>query len=68
MVEEELIHDKEAEMAFLTGCRAVDAYYIAIAKHVNAVLITSDKVMRNNVLKPGLRPTTYSTITTTIHS
>jgi len=54
VVREELIHDKAAEVALLTGCRAVDAYYIATAKHVNAALITNDKVMRNNALKTGI--------------
>ncbi len=34
-----------------TGCRAVDAYYIATAKLLNAVLITNDKVMKENALK-----------------
>ncbi len=51
VIREELIHDKAAEVALLTGCRAVDAYYMATAKHVNAVLITNDKVMGNNALK-----------------
>jgi len=54
VIREELIHDKAAEVALLTGCRAVDAYYIAAAKHVNAVLITNDKVMGNNALKTGI--------------
>jgi len=54
VIREEFIHDKAAEVALLTGCRAVDAYYIATAKHVNAVLITNDKVMKNNALKTGI--------------
>jgi len=55
VIREELIHDKAAEIALLSGCRAVDAYYIATAKHANAILITDDKVMRNNALKTGIK-------------
>ncbi len=54
VIDEKLIHDKAAEIALLTGCRAVDAYYIAVAKHVDAVLITSDKTMRDNASKSGV--------------
>lgn len=53
VIREELVHDKAAEIALLTGCRAVDAYYIATAKHASAVLITNDKVMRDNALRTG---------------
>ena len=42
VIDEKLIYDKEEEIALLTGCRAVDAYYIAVAKHVDAILITSE--------------------------
>lgn len=54
IVEERWIHDKAAEVALLTGYRAVDAYYIAASKHLDAVLITSDKVMKQNALKAGV--------------
>ncbi len=54
VIREEPIHDKAVEVALLTGCRTVDAYYIATAKHANAALITNDKVMRNNALKSGI--------------
>ncbi len=53
VVDEKEVHGKASEIALLTGCRAVDAYYIATAKHVNAVLITNDKVMKHNALKAG---------------
>ena len=43
-VVEEAIHDKAAEIALITGCRAVDAYFIATAKHVNAILIINEGV------------------------
>ena len=55
VIGEKLIHDKAAEIALLTGCRAVDAYYIATAKHVNAILITNDKAMKYNALKAGVK-------------
>jgi len=42
------------EIALLTGCRAVDAYYIATTNHVNAALITNDRVMKYNALKVGV--------------
>ncbi len=38
-IDEELVHDKAAEVALLTGCRADDAYCIATTKHV-AILIS----------------------------
>jgi len=47
---EEELHNKAAELAIITGCRAVDAYFIATAKHVDGILITNDKVMNDNVL------------------
>ena len=50
VINEELVRDKAAEIALLTGCRAVDAYYIAITKYVDAVLVTSDRVMREIML------------------
>lgn len=53
VIGEELIHDKAAEIALFTGCRAVDAYYIATAKYVNAVLVTNDKAMKYNASKAG---------------
>lgn len=55
VIDEKLIHDKAAEIALLTGCRAVDAYYIAAAKHVGAILITSDRTMGDNASKSGGR-------------
>ncbi|BEP17926.1 hypothetical protein PYJP_12780 [Pyrofollis japonicus] len=54
MVGEEEIHDKAAEIALVTGCRAVDAYFTATAKHAKAILIASDKVMRDNARKIGV--------------
>ncbi len=53
VIDEELIHEKASETALLTGCRTVDAYYIATTKYVSAALITNDRIMKNNALKSG---------------
>ena len=53
VVGEEEIHDKAAEIALITGCRAVDAYFIATVKHVDGILITNDRVMKDNAQKIG---------------
>lgn len=55
VIGEELIHDRAAEIALLTGCRAIDAYYIATVKYVDAILITNDKVMKYNALKARVK-------------
>ncbi len=55
VMDEKLVHDKVVEVALFTGCRAVDACYIATAKHVNAVFVTNDRVMRDNALKSGVK-------------
>ncbi|BAA81634.1 hypothetical protein APE_2616 [Aeropyrum pernix K1] len=55
VVREEELHDKAAEIALITGCRAVDAYFIATAKHVDGILITNDKVMKDNAQKIGVK-------------
>ena len=39
------------QVALNTGCRAIDAYFIATAKLTNSILITNDKVMINNAKK-----------------
>jgi len=54
VIDEGIIHDKASEIALLTGCRAVDAYYIATTKHVDAALVTSDRTMKDNALKSNV--------------
>ena len=54
VIDEKFIHDKAAEIALLTGCRAVDAYYVATTKHADAILITNDRTMRDNASKSGV--------------
>ena len=42
------------QVAVNTGCRAIDAYFIATAKITNSILITNDKVMAKNAKKYGI--------------
>ena len=42
------------QVAVNTGCRAIDAYFIATAKVTNSILITNDKVMAKNAKKYGI--------------
>ena len=37
-----------------TGCRTIDAYFIATAKLTNSILITSDRIMAENAKKAGI--------------
>ncbi len=50
--------DNPEELAFQialnTGCRAIDAYFIATAKLTHSILITNDKVMAKNAKKAGV--------------
>ncbi|MCS7145044.1 MAG: PIN domain-containing protein, partial [Archaeoglobaceae archaeon] len=42
------------EVSLKTGCRAIDAYFIATAKLTNSILITNDQIMANNAKKYGI--------------
>ena len=50
--------EKIRELAFSvahdTGCRAIDAYFIATAKFTNSIIITNDKTMAANAKKYGV--------------
>uniref|UniRef100_A0A7J3LZD6 PIN domain-containing protein n=1 Tax=Archaeoglobus fulgidus TaxID=2234 RepID=A0A7J3LZD6_ARCFL len=50
--------DNPDEIAYLialkTGCRAIDAYFIATAKLTNSILITNDRIMAENAKKYGI--------------
>ncbi|MEM4156351.1 MAG: type II toxin-antitoxin system VapC family toxin [Archaeoglobaceae archaeon] len=50
--------DNSDEIAYLialnTGCRAIDAYFIATAKLTNSILITNDRIMAENAKKYGI--------------
>jgi len=54
IIEEPVIHSLAAKIALDTGCRAIDAYYIATAIYSNAILVTNDKTMKNNAAKVGI--------------
>jgi len=54
MIKEDELHSEAKATALKTGCRAIDAYYIATAKLVDAILVTNDSVMKSNADKAGV--------------
>jgi len=54
IVVEEIDYDLLLDVAFQTGCRAIDTYYIATASIVDGVLISADKVMVTNARRYGI--------------
>ncbi len=54
IVVEEIEYDLLLEVAFQTGCRAIDTYYIATASIVDGVLISADEVMVTNARRYGV--------------
>ncbi len=54
MIKEDELHSEAKATALKTGCRAIDAYYIATAKLVDAILVTNDSVMKSNAEKAGV--------------
>jgi len=54
IVVEELEYDLLLDVAFQTGCRAIDTYYIATASIVDGILISADKVMVTNARRYGV--------------
>jgi len=42
------------QVALNTGCRAIDAYFIATAKLTNSILLTNDRIMASNAKKYGI--------------
>ena len=51
IVNVEKLRELAFSIAFETGCRAVDSYFIATAKLTNSILITNDKTMSTNAKK-----------------
>jgi len=47
----ERIRETAFSVASETGCRAIDAYFIATAKVTNSILITNDRIMAKNAKK-----------------
>ncbi len=54
MIEEDKLHLEAKAIALKTGCRAINAYYIAVAKLVDAILVTNDGVMKSNADRAGV--------------
>ena len=54
IVVEEIEYDLLLDIAFQTGCRAIDTYYIATASIVEGILVSADKVMATNAKKYGV--------------
>ena len=54
IVVEEIEYDLLLDVAFQTGCRAVDAYYIATTSIVDGALVSADRVMVTNARKYGV--------------
>ena len=42
------------DIALSTACRAIDAYYIAVASMISSILVSADKIMVNNARKYGI--------------
>ena len=54
IVVEEIDYDLLLDVAFQTGCRAIDTYYIATASIVDGILISADRVMVTNAKRYGI--------------
>ena len=54
IVIDEIEYDSLLDIALTTGCRAIDAFYIAVANIISAILVSADKVMVNNARKYGV--------------
>ena len=55
IIEEIRLREHANNIALETGCRAIDAYYIATAKTTNAILITNDRIMKQNAMKTSIK-------------
>ena len=51
IVVDEIGYDLLLDVALSTACRAIDAFYIAIASVISAMLVSADKVMVSNARK-----------------
>ncbi len=50
----EFIKTKDLEIAFETGSRAIDSFYIAASKIKDAILVSNDKIQVENAIKFGV--------------
>ncbi len=51
---DEIEYDLLIDIALVTGCRAIDAFYIAVASIISTILVSADRVMVNNARKYGV--------------
>ncbi len=54
IIEFKVLNEVAFSICFETGCRAIDAYFIATAKLTNSILITNDRIMAVNAKKAGI--------------
>ncbi len=54
MIKEDELHSEAKAIALKTGYRAINVYYIASARFVNAILVTNDSVMKSNADRAGI--------------
>ncbi len=54
IVIDEIEYDLLLDIALSTACRAIDAFYIAVASIISAILVSADKVMIDNARKYGV--------------
>jgi len=51
---DEIDYDLLLDITLSTACRAIDAFYIATANLVPAILVSVDEIMINNARKYGV--------------
>ena len=49
------LHEISLEVALSTGCRAIDAFFIACAKRTDSILISNDELQVLNARKAGVK-------------
>ena len=54
VIVEDIDYELLLEIALLTACRAIDAYYIATTSVVSGILVSADKTMIGNARKYGV--------------
>jgi len=54
IVIDEIEYELLLDIALSTACRAIDAFYIATASIISAILVSADKVMVNNARRYGI--------------
>ena len=54
IVIDEIEYDLLVDIALATGCRAIDAFYIAVAGIISTILVSADKVMVDNARRYGV--------------